>query len=112
MTYAATFGSCRIEANASNNVGAPTHSGDRQPRSVYSCVANDNCNYDVHVVGCYESYSTGYSHTIRNVYVSVNVQGQSSKPLILVLLSYEPIDWVLSIPTDVAIDTVIVVSFH
>lgn len=108
--HAATFGSCRIEADAGNNVGTSTHSRDSQPMTVYSCVANDNCNYDVHVVGCYESYNHGYSHRIRSTDVSVNVQGQSSKPLILVLLSYEPINWILSIPTDVLIDTVIVVS--
>lgn len=76
---------------------------------MYSCVANDNCNYDVHVVGCYESQYLS-NRRLSSSHVSINVQGQSSKPLILVLLTYRPMRWSLGISSDVVIDTVILVS--
>ena len=111
LFHAATFGSCHIAADVNNSVGTPTYSrrGNGGLRAVYSCVANDNCNYDVHVVGCYESQYLS-NRRLSSSYVSINVQGQSSKPLILVLLTYRPMRWSLGISSDVVIDTVILVS--
>ena len=42
--------------------------------------------------------------------VQLRVSGQSSRPLILVLVSYEPVIWRLSITGAAVIDRVIVVS--
>ena len=109
LFHAATFGSCHIGADVNNSVGTPTYSRRGGLRAVYSCVANDNCNYDVHVVGCYESQYLS-NRRLSSSYVSINVQGQSSKPLILVLLTYRPMRWSLGISSDVVIDTVILVS--
>ena len=111
LLHAATFGSCRIGADANNSVGTPTYSrrGNGGLSTVYSCVANDNCNYDVHVVGCHESQYLS-NRRLSSSHVSINVQGQSSKPLILVLLAYRPMRWSLGISSNVVIDTVILVS--
>jgi len=98
--------------NASSRVGRATYRGSLQT-PLYSCIANDNCNYDVHVIGSYYagSYYAWFRYRqISSSSVYVNVQGQSSKPLIVVLLSYEPVSWSLSVSSGVVIDTVIVVS--
>lgn len=93
--------------NASSRVGRATYQGSLQT-PIYSCIANDNCNYDVHVIGSY--YARVRYSQISSSSVYVNVQGQSSKPLIVVLLSYNPVRWSLRVSSGVVIDTVIVVS--
>ena len=42
--------------------------------------------------------------------VNVNVNGSGSIPLVLVFVSYEPVNWMLQIPSGVVIDTVMLVS--
>ena len=90
-------------------MGTPTYAGSAQ--TTYSCVADDNCNYDVHVIANYESNGhTGFRvHNTGNTRVNLAVTGTSSKPLILVFVSYEPVRWTLSIPSGVVIDRVILV---
>ena len=102
-------GNCRITQGASVRVGTPTYTGRAQ--TTYSCVANDNCNYDVHVIANYESNGhTGFRvHNTGNTGVNLRVTGTSTKPLILVFVSYEPVRWTLSIPSGVVIDRVILV---
>ena len=102
-------GNCRITQDASVRVGTPTYAGRVQ--TTYSCVANDSCNYDVHVVSIYESDPYhGYHHTnTRNTSVNLVVNGTSTKPLILILVSYEPVRWALSIPSGVVINRVVLV---
>ena len=75
-------------------------------------MTDTNNNYDIHVIGNYESnghsgfrvHETGYT----DLYLTVT--GESSRPLILVLTSYEPVEWTLHIPSGVIIDKVIIVS--
>jgi len=50
---AAIVGNCHVTQGASVRVGTPTYA--RKSQTTYSCVANDNCNYDVHVIANYES---------------------------------------------------------
>lgn len=103
------FGSCMIEKSAfgDNSIGKPTYRGRTQ--ITYSCVANDNCLNSVHVISVYEARSTGFSVRSGSVTVRVSVSGEDTKPLILVLASYYPIRWSLSIPRGVVFDKVIVV---
>ncbi|XP_034301337.2 uncharacterized protein [Magallana gigas] len=61
-----------------------------------SCVTNDNPNYEVHVIGVYESNS--YDVIIRP-------RGGTDKPIILVLLSYHIVTW--NIDTSVPIDSIV-----
>ena len=44
--------------------------------------------------------------------VSLSVSGESSRPLVLVLVSYEPVRWRLSITSVHDVDKVIVVSSY
>ena len=91
----------------------PSRTGSDSTGDIYSCVANANCNYDVHVLSCYEARSDhGFSyHPTGQSVVDISVTGQSSRPTVLVLASYEPIEWTLNIPSQIVIDTVIVVSY-
>lgn len=61
-----------------------------------SCVTNDNPNNEVHVIGVYESGS----YTVR-----ILPRGETTKPLILVLVSYDPVTW--RIDTSVHIDSIV-----
>ena len=110
--YTAHIGSCLIEKDSGTSVGSPSTRGD--PETTYSCVATDNCNYDVHVIGNYESSNGRHGFGVQRVAGDTNVQlrvsGQSSRPLILVLVSYEPVRWRLSITGAAVIDRVILVS--
>ena len=66
--------------------------------------------YDVHVVSMYESMSS-FSHTAGTATVILRVSGpnQGAKPLVLVLVSYEPVRWSLSVPSGVTIHRVLLV---
>ena len=77
-------------------------------------MANENCNYDVHVISNYESDgSHGFrrTRTTGTTNVDVRVTGDGSKPLILVFVSYEPVRWILSVPQGVVIERVLLVGF-
>ena len=110
----AHFSSCLIEKDSDTNFGVPTTDGD--PETTYSCVATDNCDYDVHVIGNYESSNGRHGfYTQRqagDTDVSLSVSGQSSRQLVLVLVSYEPVRWRLSITSAHDVDKVIVVSSY
>ena len=94
------------------SVGTPTTDGDSE--ATYSCVAFGNCNNEVHVIGNYESSNGVHGVFIERVAgdtdVVVSVTGESSRPLILVLTSYEPVRWRLSVTSGVTIDRVILVG--
>ena len=106
--YVAVVGGCHIQHQGSNAVAAAEYE-DSPQSSYYSCVANSNCDYEVHVLGSYES-AQGGNHPTGHPDVYLTVTGTSSRPLILVLSSYEPAAWTLHIPTGVEIDRVILVS--
>ncbi|XP_035673047.1 E-selectin-like [Branchiostoma floridae] len=106
-------GSCAIRS------GSPTAQAeafrDSEPRQTFSCVADDNSQYEVHVLGVYEG--VGPRSDVRqgnteaaemNVHVSV---GQVSKPLVLVLSSYEAVNWVLHLPEDVEVHKVLLIAY-
>ena len=108
--HAAKVDGCNIELGADSSVGTPTYEGNSQ--TTYSCVnSDDNCNYDVHVIGNYESNGhTGFRvHNTGTTNVYISVSGEGTKPLILVFESYEPVNWILSIPSGVVIERVLLV---
>ena len=107
--YPAASGSCRVQQGATS-IGTPTFRG--QPQTTYSCIADENCNYDVHIVGNYEGNGhLGFRiHHTGNTSVNIRVSGEGSKPLVLVFVSYEPVNWILNIPSGVVIDQVLLVS--
>ena len=86
-----------------------SHQGYRN----YSCIVPDNLNlnYDVHILSVYEATSNHSfrQHSTGTSYVSLNVSGEVVKPIVLVLVSYEPIEWRLSVPSGVEIERVLLV---
>ena len=108
----AIIGSCHITKDNSTALGTPTFTG--QSQTTYSCVANDNCRYNVHVIGNYESngrHGFGIQRTTGRTNVNLRVSGpnEGTKPLILVFVSYEPVTWILSIPSGVVIERILLV---
>ena len=88
----------------------------RSPESanVYSCLVPDtlNPNYDVHILSVYEATSSRASGThptgISNV--SLSLPGEALKSIVLVLVSYEPVEWRLTVPSEVKIERVLLVG--
>ena len=109
----AHVGSCLIEKDSETSIASPSVSGGLQ--TTYSCVAFDNCNYEVHVIGNYESSNGRHGFFVErqagDTDVVLTVTGESPYPLILVLTSYEPVRWRLSVTSGVTIDRVILVSY-
>ena len=107
----AHVGSCQIEISSGAGIGSPSVSGGLQ--TTYSCVASDNCNYEVHVIGNYESSNGRHGFSVEreagDTDVVLTVTGESPHPLILVLASYEPVRWRLSVTSGATIDRVILV---
>ncbi len=109
--YAVDIDGCRY--NDPDAVGIP-YFEDRQQSSVYSCLPSTvNNDTNVHVINVYEAGS-GQSFNYHPTYISnvcLNVNGSlMDKPLILVLITYEPIHWVLHMPEGVVINKVILVT--
>ena len=44
--------------------------------------------------------------------VNIVSVGQSGRPIVLVFVSYEPVNWILNLPTGITISKVILVSIH
>ena len=109
----AHVGSCLIERDSEFSIGIPSSFGGGLERK-YSCVAFDNCEYEVHVIGNYESsngiHGSRVTRLAGDTDVFVSVTGESSRPLILVLTSHEPVRWRLSVTRGVTIDRVILVG--
>ena len=105
------FGSCIVEKSAfgDTSAGIPTFRGQTQITS--SCVANDNCHNSVHVISMYKTHLQHPGATIQpgTVNVHISITDEDDKPLILVLTSYYPIKWRLSIPDGVVFDKIILV---
>ena len=105
------FGSCIVEKSAFGDIsaGIPTFREETQITS--SCVANDNCHNSVHIISTYKTHLQHPGATIQpgTVNMHISVSGKDDKPLILVLTSYYPIKWRLSIPDEVVFDKIILV---
>ena len=98
----AKFGSCDIHRT---EIGVSRPFSRFSADTLYSCVADDNCDYEVHVIALFRSERTF-------VDLNITVNGTGSRPLILVLSSHEPVQWRLRYLTPgVTIHTALVVSF-
>ena len=96
--YPAHVSDCQIKQSPSTYVGLPSTDSDTE--TLYGCVSTaTNCDYEVHVIANYESSNTRHGlfsappTEAGDTYVNVNINGQSSKQLILVFTSYESVNW-------------------
>ena len=66
------------------------------------------------MIANYESsnghHGIGIPRLVGDTHVQFNINGQSSKPIILVFTSYEPVNWQLSLPSGVVVNRILVVS--
>ncbi|XP_078670521.1 uncharacterized protein LOC144910845 [Branchiostoma floridae x Branchiostoma belcheri] len=86
------------------------------PIETFSCVADDNNKYEVHVLAVYEAVGPTRSFLqdpteAAEMEVTVSA-GQLSKPLVLVFSSYEAVNWVLHLPDDIEVYRVILMAYH
>jgi hypothetical protein len=78
--------------------------------TTFTCTPeNSSSKYEVHVLAVYEVINRR-PPTAGDSNVNIISGGKSNRPIILVLVSYEPVNWVLNIPPDIIIDKVILVS--
>ena len=74
--------------------------------AIYSCTpGNSSTQYEVHVLAMHETPG-------RTGHATVNIisHGKSNRSIVLVLGSYQPVNWILSLPSDVSISKVVLVS--
>ena len=109
MSPADTKG-CKISVDAATSLGKPQY--NNQPRQpTYSCTpgSSSSSQYEVHVLSVYEVISRR-PPTAGDATVNIFSGGRSDRPLVLVLASYEPVNWILRLPSDVTISRVILVG--
>ena len=113
LVHTAHVSGCLIKRSPSTYVGFPTTNGAAQ--TLYGCVSSTvNCEYEVHVIANYESsngrHGIGIPRLAGDTHVQFNINGQSSKPLVLVFISYEPVNWRLYFPSGVVVNRILLVS--
>ena len=100
---------CKILANSDKARAKPQYK--KQPaKPIYSCTpGNSSTQYEVHVLAVYEVINRR-PPSAGNATVNIVSRGRSERPVILVLGSYEPVNWILNLPADITISKVILVS--
>ena len=115
LVFALTFISsadtkgCKISVDAATSLGKPQY--NNQPRQpTYSCTPGSSSfsQYEVHVLSVYEVINRR-PPTAGDATVNIFSGGRPDRPLVLVLVSYEPVNWILKLPSDVTISRVILV---
>ena len=80
------------------------------PDGTYTCNPdNSSLQYEVHVLAVYEVINRRPPRA-GNAWINIFRRGKSSRPIVLVLVSYEPVKWILNVPSDITISKVILVS--
>ena len=100
---------CKISVDAATSLGKPQY--NNQPRQpTYSCTpgSSSSSQYEVHVLSVYEVIN-GRPPTAGDATVNIFSGGRPDRPLVLVLVSNEPVNWILKLPSDVTISRVILV---
>lgn len=100
---------CGIVENAVKPLAKPRY--NRQPtQTIYSCNPPfSSPDYEVHVLSVYEVINTR-PPSAGNATVKIVIRARLNRPIILVLGSYEPVNWILSLPPRIIISKVILVS--
>ncbi|CAH1266488.1 Hypp3395 [Branchiostoma lanceolatum] len=107
-------GSCAIRRSSPAAQAEAFLSSER--RETFSCVADDNNQYEVHVLGVYEGVgpSRGFQQDpIEAAEIKVYITaGRVSKHVILVLSSYEAVHWVITLPKGMAVPSIILIAHY
>ena len=82
----------------------------QQSYSTYSCTpGNSSTQYEVHVLSVNKVLSMS-PPTPGNANVNIVSHGKSDRPIVLVLASFGPVNWILNLPAGIFISKVILVS--
>ena len=99
---------CKIAKNADTALAKPRYNQKRP--ITYSCTSgNSSTEHEVHVLSVYEVINTSPPKA-GNATVNIIGRGSSDKPIILVLGSSEPVNWILQLTACITISKVILVS--
>ena len=100
---------CKVSVDAATSFGKPQYNNKPQ-QPTYSCTpgSSSSSQYEVHVLSVYEVISRR-PPTAGDATVYIFSGGRPDRPLVLVLASYEPVKWILKLPSDVTISRVILV---
>ena len=87
---------------------AKPNNQQQQGYSNYSCTpSNSSAQYEVHVLGVRRA---AIPPRAGNATVIIVSRGKSNRPIVLVLGSYEPVNWILQLPANISISKVILVG--
>ena len=105
---------CNVTAN-SESVGIPYVDGSRKRQDdVYSCTSSRiNNNYFIHVISAYRAGWFNTHHYDPTYASNVCIKGNGSlleKPLVIVLATYRPTQWIIHIPKGIVVSKVIPVN--
>ena len=100
---------CKIEVNSATALAKPRYN-NQQRQTTYSCTPDSSSTqYEVHVLSVYEVINRR-PPTAGNAIVNIVSRGKSKRPIVLVLGSYEPVNWILNLPAGISISNVVLVS--
>ncbi|XP_041368724.1 uncharacterized protein LOC121383034 [Gigantopelta aegis] len=100
---------CSIERNKEPRA-VPSFRGERRS-SVYSCINEDSLTLspEVHVLSCYENINR---RPPRAAVTVVDIQGNTSRPVVLVLSTYEPVAWRINVPVGLTIQKIQIITYY
>ena len=100
---------CKIFANTDTALAKPRYK-KQQRQTIYSCTPkNSSTRYEVHVLAVNEVINRR-PPSAGDATINIVSRGRSHKPVILVLGSYEPVNWIVKVPVEITISKVILVS--
>ncbi|KAJ7361918.1 hypothetical protein OS493_014564 [Desmophyllum pertusum] len=104
---------CKIVENTDAALAKPQYNNQQQ-KTNYSCTpVNSSTQYEVHILSVYEAERIHRRPPVANdATVNIVSDGKSDRPIILVLGSYESVNWILNLPADITIIKVILVAYY
>ena len=100
---------CKIEVNSATALAKAAHKNRQRP-TTYSCTPeSSSTQYEVHVLSVYEVINRR-PPTAGNANVNIVSRGKSKRPIVLVLASSEPVNWILHLPAGISISKIVLVS--
>ena len=103
---------CKIEVNSATAVAKAAYKSQQRP-TTYSCTPGScsSTQYEVHILTVYEAEALHRRPPVgENANVNIVSLGKPNTPIVLVLGSYEPVNWILKLPAGISISKVILVS--
>ena len=102
---------CKIEVNSATALAKPRDNNQRR-LTTYSCTpGSSSTQYQVHILTVYEAEALHRRPPVgENANVNIVCRGKPNTPIVLVLGSHEPVNWILKLPAGISISKVILVS--